>query len=272
MERKISNNRKKEDGSLKHEVSALRRRELILQSIRESGSASAKEMAGRFGVSEMTIRRDFHLLEEQGIVFVHYGGASLRDSDPAVVDFLTRQGKLDQNKISIARRATSCIKEGEVVFLDTSTTILHMLRFLPPVKFTVVTNSLPVMSQIYQNGKIQMYMAPGIYEEQYGGFMDYSTAQYVSGFHYDKAFFGAAAVDVEFGVSASREKESIVKKAVWGNADESYLLVDHTKFGKKNLFKFNEIRDYTLIFTDDQVEEEIQQQIAQRGGRVEYCI
>lgn len=266
------NSEKTEKISLKHEVSALKRRELILQFIREQGGASAKEMAVRFGVSEMTIRRDFHLLEEQGSVMVHYGGASLREEDPAVVDFLTRQGKLDQDKISIARRAAACIKEGDVVFLDTSTTILHMLRFLPPVRFTVVTNSLPVMSQIYQNGKIQMYMAPGIYEEQYGGSMDYSTAQYVSGFHYDKAFFGAATVDTKFGVSASREKESVVKKAVWSNADESYLLVDHTKFGKKGLFKFNEISDYTLIFTDDQVEEEIQRQIAKRGGRVEICI
>ena len=130
--------KKTEKISLKHEVSALKRRKLILQFIRERGSASAREMAVRFGVSEMTIRRDFHLLEEQGSVMVHYGGASLREEDSAVVDFLTRQGKLDQDKISI--------------------------------------------------------------------------------------------------------------------------------------FKFNEISDYALIFTDDQVEKEIQRQIAQRGGRVEICI
>ena len=37
-------------------------------------------MAKRFGVSEMTIRRDFHGMEEQGLVTIHYGGASLRNT------------------------------------------------------------------------------------------------------------------------------------------------------------------------------------------------
>ena len=55
----------------------------------------------------------------------------------------------------------------------------------------------------------------------------------ISRFYYDKAFFGASAVDASFGASATREIEAAVKRCVYANAEESYLLADHTKFGKK---------------------------------------
>ena len=48
-------------------------------------------MAKRFGVSEMTIRRDFHGMEEQGLVTIHYGFPS----------FSARQEKLYQNKLKL---------------------------------------------------------------------------------------------------------------------------------------------------------------------------
>ena len=43
-----------------------------LQSLREQEKATVKDMAKRFGVSEMTIRRDFHGMEEQGLVTIHF--------------------------------------------------------------------------------------------------------------------------------------------------------------------------------------------------------
>lgn len=257
---------------LQKEITALERREQIMHLIRELGSISVKRLSEQFGVSDMTIRRDLHLLETQGIVVVHYGGATLREADPAVQDFLTRQGQLDQDKICIARRAAASVKEGDVIYLDTSTTICHMLRFLPPVKLTIVTNSLPVMMRTYQNRLIKLYMAPGIYQEQYGGAVDYSTIQYLSGMHYDKAFFGVASLDAEFGASASREKESIMKHVVWVNAEESYLLTDHTKFGRKDLFKYNEVKDFERIFTDAHLDEEAKRAFAQHGGKIEICV
>lgn len=111
-----------------------------------------------------------------------------------------------------------------------------------------------------------------MYQEQYGGPLDYSTAEYVSRFHYNKAFFGASAVDASFGTSATREIESAVKRCVWTNAFESYLLADHTKFGKRNLIRYNEVKDYRLILTDDGLEEEIQKDICKHGGHIQVCI
>ena len=56
----------------------------------------------------------------------------------------------------------------------------------------------------------------------------------ISRFHYDKAFFGASAVDASFGASATREIEAAVKRCVYANAEESYLLADIPSLAKKS--------------------------------------
>ena len=254
-----------------NELTSISRRGQLLEILREQETVTIKDMAKRFGVSEMTIRRDFHGMEEQGLVTIHYGGASLRNTHPGFPSFSARQEKLYQNKLKIAKAAASLVKEGDVIFLDTSTTILLMLRYLPDVHLTVITNSLPVVQQLCGNTHICLYLTSGMYQEQYGGPLDYSTAEYVSRFRYNKAFFGASAIDATFGASATQETESAVKRCVWTNASESYLLADHTKFGKKNLIRYNEVKDYQLILTDSELEEEIQKDFCKHGGHIQIC-
>lgn len=112
----------------------------------------------------------------------------------------------------IARTAAGLIQNHDTVYLDTSSTILFMLPYLVDLTFTVVTNSLPAMSQLYAHPNIHLAMAPGSYDPQYGKSADYSTIDYLRRYHYNKAFFGASAVDSAFGASATREIKSAIKK------------------------------------------------------------
>ncbi|OYN99126.1 substrate-binding domain-containing protein [Enemella evansiae] len=55
----------------------LQRRERLLDELRSAGSISVSDVAGRFGVSELTIRRDVNALAQQGLVTRVHGGATL---------------------------------------------------------------------------------------------------------------------------------------------------------------------------------------------------
>lgn len=253
------------------ELTAARRRERILQLLQEKEEVSVKALSKDFCVSEMTIRRDLHLLEAQGLAVVHYGGASLCNYRPMFQDFSNRQEKLYKNKLAIARTAATKIERHDTLFLDASTTILLMLRFLPGYRLTVITNSLPVVEQLYRNTNVSLHIAPGCYQTQYGGPLDYSTADYVGKFHYDKAFFGTSAIDAAFGVSATREMEGAVKSRVYACADNCYLLTDHTKFGKKNPIKYNDVRDFRCIYADSELDVRQRELIARHDGRLIIC-
>lgn len=64
---------------------AIQRREQILDRLRSSGSVTVAELADRFDVGELTIRRDLTALADKGLVTRVHGGATIRsDLDTSV--------------------------------------------------------------------------------------------------------------------------------------------------------------------------------------------
>ena len=80
---------------MKHyeELSGSERRIRILEILREKGEVTVAELAETFGVTVMTIRRDLHFYEDQGILEMHYGGAKLREAAPPFAVF-SKRGEL----------------------------------------------------------------------------------------------------------------------------------------------------------------------------------
>ena len=56
---------------------ARHRQSLILQAVRNDGSARVSDLTQRLGVSDMTIRRDLEVLARDGLVEKVHGGAVL---------------------------------------------------------------------------------------------------------------------------------------------------------------------------------------------------
>lgn len=50
-----------------------------------------------------------------------------------------------------------------------------------------------------------------------------------------------------------------------------FLPVDHTKFGKRNLIKYNDVSEYDKIFTDEEADYQTRQEIAKAGGHLLIC-
>ena len=207
------------------ELSGVKRREQIIDNLREHGEVTVKILSNQFGVSEMTIRRDLHLLEEQGYATIHYGGAALLDrQNIGCQSFSLRKGKESENKRRIAKKAASFIREGDVLFMDTSTTVLEILTYMPAFRVKI-----------------------------------------------NKAFFGSTSYEPDFGTSAAEEIEAAVKKCVIENSDENYLLIDHSKMGKRNFVKWGDTDNYTAILSDEELDIDWRTKIARNGGKLILC-
>lgn len=154
--------------------------------------------------------------------------------------------------------------------MDTSTTVLEILTYMPAFRVKIITNSVPVMETVYRDENIDLYMAPGLYRSV-GGPLDYTTAEYLSRFHYSKAFFGSNSYDPIFGASAAEEIEAAVKKCVLENSDENYLLIDHSKMGKRSFVKYADTVDYTGILSDEELDIDWRTKIIQNGGSLILC-
>ena len=63
---------------------ARHRQSLILQAVRNDGSARVSDLTQQLGVSDMTIRRDLEVLAKDGLVEKVHGGAVLPGSTLAM--------------------------------------------------------------------------------------------------------------------------------------------------------------------------------------------
>ena len=243
-----------------NEHNGMSRRESIYELLKEQSTVYVKDLSQKLGVSDMTIRRDLHIMEEQGILVTHYGGATIRHPNSPIHSFDMRKESFYEAKTAIARRAAELIKENDVIYLDPSTTVLLMTRYLPSLHHTVVTSSLAVMQECSHNPYITLYIAPGKYQDSNGGSMDMDTMAYLSNFHFNSAFLGTGFIDTDYGVT-STEMDCSIKQVVMRNSEQNILLVDHSKFGQHTMKKFGDIKDINTLITDSDISDEDQYNI-----------
>jgi DeoR/GlpR family transcriptional regulator of sugar metabolism len=98
------------------------RLDLTLRLVRGSGRLSLAELAGRLGVSEMTVRRDLDQLQEQGLVRRVRGGAVALDVPGDEAGFAVREQWQAATKARLARATAALITPGSTVLLDAGTT------------------------------------------------------------------------------------------------------------------------------------------------------
>ena len=255
-------------------IKGMNRRQKMIAYLEKNHEASVKDLADLYNVSVMTIRRDFHYLEEIGIIDLHYGGAKIRKERLLLPSFSKRDQQENPFKRSIGKMAAGYIKDGDSIFMDVSTTVFYILRYLEDIHLTVITNSIHIMECLYSNPKIKLVIAPGTYNADVAGTADLSTLEYIRKFHVDKAFIGSMSCNPRFGVCSSNEVEGAIKNQMWKNADESFLLVDHTKFSSSGPVIHNELSDYHYIITDSQIDPEIEGKVRKLNKhlQISQCI
>ena len=87
------------------------RRHQILRLLEHEGNVKVESLAERFGVSQVTIRKDLAELEEQGLLQRTYGGAVFSHRSRFNISFMERVQLKSGQKEGIARAAIERIHE-----------------------------------------------------------------------------------------------------------------------------------------------------------------
>lgn len=72
----------------------------------------------------------------------------------------------------------------------------------------------------------------------------------IADFRFDIGFFGAATIDEEMQVLTPTIDKAFFKKQTVSQCQESYLVVDESKFAKKAMIRINQLSDYTGVITN----------------------
>jgi DeoR/GlpR family transcriptional regulator of sugar metabolism len=206
-------------------TNAPERRAHLERRITTDGYLSSIAAAHELGVSEMTVRRDLRMLEEQGVVRRVAGGATVVSGG---VPFEGRDALGARQKRAIAVLAATEAATAETIALDAGTTIAALAPLLQ--ESTVVTHSAPVIEALSRAGSSRLIAAGGHYQPDTRSFAGPLTEEMLRGVRCDVAFLSATAVGLD-GLWGTNTLDAAIKRVLAEQSRRVVLLADADKLG-----------------------------------------
>lgn len=231
------------------------------QYIVSNRSVTIDHLCDEFHISKNTVRRDLDTLLPRGRIIKVYGGAKAVENAPPVKiplsGFAERHTANSQAKQYICRLAADFVKDGDVLYIDTGTTCIHLVEEIRHIHCTIITNSLQaaVLAAPYEN--LTVFMLPGKLKRETLSFVGVEATENLSIYNIDKAFMASTGVTLENGMTNASPEEYLIKKTVMEKSREKYLLVDHSKFGRSALHTYGSLGELKTLVTDQPVPENI---------------
>lgn len=221
------------------------RKNYILKELDE-GIVYISSLAEQLNVSEITIRRDLKDLEEEGrLVLLHGGGAKKIDTSRETKDEM-RNTLFPQEKEEVGQLAASLVEDGDVIFIDSGTTNMRMVKHLKDKEVVIVTNGHKIIDEANKY-KMNVTSVGGELKSTTYAFTGAITLRTIEFFRFDKCFLGVNGIDMVDGFSNADPNESMIKETLIQRSNKAYIMADESKFGAHSVFKFGNIKDATII-------------------------
>jgi len=233
------------------------RKKHILEELERSGRVNLQELVKLFQTSEMTVRRDLTELERQGFLIRKYGGAVKTEAVDTLFSFNRRVERNSDQKEAICRTASQFIEDGDIIFIDCGTTLFRLAHFIKNRRIRVITNSLPVISELLNDPQIRLSFVGGDIDSDRQASYGRIAEKIISEFRADKAFIGMDGVSLSNGLSSFDEKEGLVTKTMAEHAGKVYLLCDSSKIEKDSYFRFAPVSLIDTLVTDSEVNSQL---------------
>lgn len=225
------------------------RQQQILAQLRALQSElSVEELAQKFEVSPLTIRRDLEQLETDGAILRTHGGCVLRAAMESA--YHQRVAQNFELKQAIGRAAATQVKPGDAILINDGSTAFHVAAHLRNVdKLRVFTNSIPVIAELSRHPSIRLYILAGEYNPEMHFLGGSLMEQVLETLHFDVVFLGTDAIDANGECSVLDPDISRLTEIMLRRGSRRILLADHTKVGMTAHATYARLSDFNIWYT-----------------------
>lgn len=217
----------------------------IVELLQHTHQVDVNELARRFGVSGMTIRRDLAELDQAGQVHRIHGGATVRRA-PAYGSRATTRAP---EKTAIARTVAELIPHGSAIGLDSGTTCHAIAAQLAPRNdLTVVTNALHAAITVREGGN-RVVVLGGLLTPELS-LVNPGSTQSPPPMHLDQLILGCGGLSTGRGITYFDPLEVDVRTMLVGLADRVIVAADHSKFDHKKAMVLGPLDLIDVLVTD----------------------
>lgn len=225
------------------------RQQTILSEVELHNRILLTDIAETLDVSIDTIRRDVKELDaEKKLKKVHGGAISL-----GFTNSNSRNNHIYalNDKIAIAKKAITLLKDGAVIFIDGGTTCLELVRLIPDnLNLTCFTISLPVAMELSHKPNVTVISIGGQISKEAQIAIGANAIHNLSEIKVDYSFIGTGYVDAVYGLTEFDWDIVQVKKAVIQAAKKTVLLSISEKLNSQHRFKTCDINSINTMITE----------------------
>jgi DeoR family transcriptional regulator, aga operon transcriptional repressor len=247
------------------------RRQKILETITQNGRITIEDIVGKFKVSAVTARTDLDVLAKRGELLRSHGGA-VRQLNPGVDYPLRFKETLHHaEKVRIAHAAVELLKPQQTIILDSGTTTAQIARQIKAARIrplTVITHALNVAYELAECEGVSLIMVGGLLRRASSSFVGPQAERMLQDLHADHLFLAVDGLDPESGLSTPDILEAQLNTVMMRISDETTVVADASKFGRRSLSVIGRVECARRIITDQRISGDVVSTLRAKGVEV----
>lgn len=252
-------------------MSYLDRKNEILKLLKSTGgSCNIKYLCQKLYTSRSTARRDLINLELEGIIRRHHGGITLNQKSFSENSINLRRLENQDKKNYIAKIASNFIKENMIIFLDSSSTVSHLIPYINNFKnLSIITNGINIASRLNTSEHLKCYICPGTLKPKSLSIVGEYTSNFINNFKANLSFISCQAIN-HYGIFEGDDKQAFCKRSMLQNSETRILLCDNTKEFSKGYFKLSDFSSIDYIVSNAKFSNELTDTITKYNSKILY--
>ncbi|MBE7051539.1 MAG: DeoR/GlpR transcriptional regulator [Ruminococcaceae bacterium] len=224
----------------------------IINIFKDSGGfVTVKALCKALFASESSIRRDLSALESKGVIKRRYGGAELVTNYSNVAAFNSRSNHNIAAKKVIAKKAARLVKDGDVIFLDQSSTAFFLAaEIIDKNSITIVTNNIEIIS-LMSGSNIRIISSGGMLSPENRTCLVGKDAQRTfENMYADIMFFSTKSISSDGNIWDISQAEIEVRMPMLKNASKKVYLCDSEKFDSHSPYRQCSLDDIDFLISE----------------------
>lgn len=236
------------------------RERLILEILLKEKSVDVKDLSRRLYASEPSIRRDLTSLQKQNLIRRTHGGAVLEETGAthSKIPFIIRDLEYSSEKTIIAQYAANLVKNGDTIFLDSSSSTSRLVPFLAQkTQITVITNGIQTLKLLAEY-EINAICTGGNSINSCLMLVGDDAHRTIGNYYADICFISCRGISSDGELSDIAIEGNLIRREMMKRSKKTYFLCTKGKLNTRHFHRLCDISDIDGIITTGELPPSLQ--------------
>lgn len=235
---------------------------LILDYLEANHYAQITDISQKLYISPSTVRRTLNELQAKGLVTRKHGGVQINNENNYFPSFTFRTHQNSIEKKKMALLAVNLIHDGDVIFLDGSTSTFFIAEYLKTFKnIVVITNGIDTLSVLSKCGITAFSTGGMISPTNNSVLIGHNALESIKCFHANVSFLSAQSADAKGVIYDCFNEENSVRQVMMENSTKKVLLLDDSKVNKTSPYRLCSINNFDTVISNSDIRDKFDVEI-----------